>query len=361
MRPPAQSRGLRMNYSYKYYILLVLSFCILLISPFAVGGNPADQFLAKVRSVDIADERLADIRIDSVTLSSETIAWGCSRGVCVQTSDWKVRQWWDAKNTPMGRILELAPIAYYGSELWVANRDQLGSRGLLRYDGKKWHVYSLNDEMLSELVTTMLEDSKGRFWLGYEERGIDRYLGKEKNLRLFRAIKVKSVGEKKGMLGGAVTSLAWNGGYLWVGTAKGLCRIDPEADKKNAFKRWTYGTDFPAQMVTALAPYGDGSVIAATDFGLVFPNSEKWNLLGLDSGLMRGYVKSLVVEGDRIWIAGMRGLQCYENGKFSTVMNASNILPSDNVRCMAAKTLPDGTSQLFLGTEKGARIICVNR
>ncbi len=234
-------------------------------------------------------------------------------------------------------------------------RNPAAGQGVFQFDGQKWQRFhpSLN-EMLSDLANCLLVDGKNRLWIGYEERGIDRFVGEgygTKTLRLFSSIKVKD-----GLLKGSVNGLADSGGRLWIASTGGLCRFNPDSGHKVEFETWVGDINFPDQAVWAVVPYADGKVICGTDQGFVIPDGQGWKLIGMKDGLSTVPVRTLCVEKNRIWVGHTNGLQVYENGRLSPLLYTPDLLPAQSVRCLAARPELDGTTRLYVGTEAGARV-----
>ncbi|RCK80961.1 MAG: histidine kinase/response regulator hybrid protein [Candidatus Ozemobacter sibiricus] len=336
-------------------LVAVLALCL---TPWSPGFAQAGFDIKSRLSVQTpSDPVLAKARIDSVFLASTTVLWGTSAGLFIERPD-GTGTWWNAGNAPFKLEEFVAVAARAPNELWVAVRNPAAGQGLFLYDGTRWQRFhpSLN-EMLSELTNCLLVDARNRLWVGYEERGIDRFIGEgygTKTLRLFGGLKVKD-----GLLPGSVNSLAESGGRIWVGSTSGLCRFDPDSEHKTSFESWTFERGFPDHAVWAVIPYGNGRVACGTDQGFVVPDGEGWKLIGRADGLATVPVKAIATERGRLWVGHNEGLQVYENGRLSALLYTPDLLPAQPVRCLAARELPDGTSRLFVGTEAGARVFTV--
>lgn len=303
------------------------------------------------------DPDLASTRIDSVFVSSQSVVvWGTKKGLYVEQPN-GTGQWFNASNAPF--TPEMFPCcAIYNGELWTAVRNPAEGQGLFKYDGTSWKKFHPKVEwMLSTLVTCMLVDSKNRFWIGYEERGIDQYIGayfKTKPTMYFSSIKVKH-----GLLAGMVTGLVESDNRLWVGSHGGISSFIPKDFNDESdditFKNWSY-PQFPARFVNGIVPF-QGKVAASTELGLVVPNGENWKLLGAKDGVNNPPVHALAYDGNRLWFTTSEGIQFYQNG---VVSKSYSQLPSKNINCLHATPTANGGVKLYVGTEKGARLMILN-
>jgi len=336
----------------KYFTLLLPSFLVMiyLCSPLFAQLD----LKARVAFITPKDAVLANARIDCITVASQAIAWGTGAGLFIERLD-GTSVWYNKKNAPF-KPQNFPAAVFSGKEIWTAVRTPVEGQGVFRFDGETWTRYHPQiNEMLSDLVSCMLVDSKNRLWIGYEERGFDRFVGQEygkKTLRLFGGVKVKD-----GLLSGEITSMVESGGFIWIGLNTGLNRYNPDGGEKTSLDKWTYGPNFPAQGVWALTPWGNGKVAVGTDMGLVLPEGEGWKLFGMQDGLKMIPIRALCADGQRLWLGTTSGIQVFEGGKISNLINAESGLPANDVRCLAAVTQSDGSSKIYVGTEKGARII----
>ncbi len=337
---------------------LIVAVLTLTIPSLAFCGHPSSFSVAIP-----TDPVLAQARIDSVALGSDpvvfgtgSVAWGTEEGLLVEAHSGKA-VWWNKTNSPF-KSGEITSIAFLDGEIWAGNRNQFAGSGLARLEGPTWKTYHpKRNEMLSELVNRLFVDSKNRLWIGYEERGIDCFIGKEygrKTLRLFKSIKVKH-----GLIKGAVLALTGTGDHLWVGTNQGLCRLNPSEPDQEKFSYWTYKRNFPARIVYSLTSTVGGEIAAGTDLGLAMWNSkgDSWSFFAKDAGLIGLPIKALGWDGKRLWVGTYRGLQTFSEGKFAPPLNLDSGLPSDHIRCLAVRRVNPQTVEVFVGTDKGARVI----
>jgi len=326
--------------------------CILFVSFQAAAQSNLQE---KITVLPPNDEILASVRVDTLGVGSQTIAWGTKAGVFLQNAD-GTGKWLTTQNSPFKPDMFYAH-AFFLGDYWVAVRNPAAGQGIFRFNGKTWTHYSYHKSlMLSNLVNCFLVDSKNRLWVGYQERGIDRFIGDKSPMMPFESIKAKH-----GLLPGSINTLVESGDYIWTGLDGGLCRFqlkdEPGANEDEEslnMKKWVF-PDFPARTVFGLIPFNN-KVAAATERGLVIPQGENWELLGVKDGIAVTPIKQIAFDGKRIWIGSSAGIQAYENGKFSPVITG---LPTRAPSCIGAQGLPDGSAKIYVGTGKGARMLFV--
>jgi signal transduction histidine kinase/DNA-binding response OmpR family regulator len=114
--------------------------------------------------------------------------------------------------------------------------------------GENLSLYNLRDRSvtrISESTRYMLQDSKNRFWIATNNRGIALY-SKEKGI-------IKHFTEKNGLANNQTLAiLEDNEHFLWISTTNGLSKFDPESERfhnfslKNGFQnnQFTYGAAY---------------------------------------------------------------------------------------------------------------------
>jgi ligand-binding sensor domain-containing protein len=344
----------------KKNVVFLCCFWVLFLGVLAASGQPLD-IQNRVSILAPQDQTLANARIDGVSISPQNVvAWGTGKGVYLEQPN-GVGQWFNNQNAPFKVEMFMAPTFYLG-DFWVSARNPVEGQGLFRYNGKTWTRYHPNySYMLSTVVSCTLVDSLNRLWIGYEERGIDRFIGhkfKGNATTLFEGIKAKH-----GLLPSAITALAESGGYIWVGTMMGLTRfqLPPESlegsveegrEEEIEFNQFLFPY-FPANIVHGLAPYKN-SVIAATERGVIIPVGRDWRLLKRKDGVAATTVRHIAADGNRVWIGSPAGVQLYENDRFSLPIKG---LPTMAISALTVQSMADGSTKIFVGTPKGARLI----
>jgi len=87
--------------------------------------------------------------------------------------------------------------------------------GVSRYDGKKWHNYTVKDGLASNVVFSMDQDPDGNFWFG-TNKGLSYYDGE--NWQTYQS--------KDGLMGNSIYAVeATPAGEVWVGTRSGVARL----------------------------------------------------------------------------------------------------------------------------------------
>ncbi|MCC6837911.1 MAG: SpoIIE family protein phosphatase [Bacteroidia bacterium] len=94
--------------------------------------------------------------------------------------------------------------------------------GAIKYNGSKVERFNKSNGFIDKRVSSIIQDKKGHLWLGTDE-GVFEY-----NYSSFQHI-----GENEGMASNKVYLMLLDGDYLWVGTNKGLDKIDLQSYYNN--------------------------------------------------------------------------------------------------------------------------------
>ncbi len=191
------------------------------------------------------------------------------------------RAWFTAENSNLpsdeARVIHIGQ----SGEVWVGT-----ALGLSRFNGKSRQAFTASDGGLS--VTALLEDSKGRLWVGATSGG---YLQGRKKWYAF--------GKAAGWPNGLSTRLLFEDsqGGIWAGTSRGALRFDGHRWRK-------LGSDL---YITALAEGPPGQIWIGSQSGLVRYDLETGMQEFFDannSDLASDWVRDLHVDQDnRLWVS----------------------------------------------------------
>ena len=242
--------------------------------------------------------------------------------------------------------------------LWIATED-----GLNRYDGYEFTVYKNEPDDTSSLpadsVWSIAEDAQGDLWVATEGGGVARW-----DHRSDRFVRYPAAAEAGVALARAV--LVDDAGVVWIGTRKaGLVRLEPRDGKVTAF-RHRDGDDASLvdDAVFAIATAQDGALWVGTDKGVdrLDPKSGRFTHLGRSAesaALADARVRALHEDSHGLlWIGTYAGLGRLDpkSGAVEVFRNAPDnphSLPHDRVRAL----LEDDGGRLWVGTSGGLALL----
>ena len=156
--------------------------------------------------------------------------------------------------------------------IWIA----LDTRGLLKYDGNRFIVYTHNDKDSNSLSSTNLEtlitDSSGNVWIATKGAGLDMFEPSTNTFKHFRH-NINNPGSLSDDTVGAL--LQDHYGNIWVGTSHGLDRYDIQSGK---FIHYAHEDNDLNSLsgVHVRALYEDREGRLWIGCGSPFPNEEAW-------------------------------------------------------------------------------------
>ncbi len=148
--------------------------------------------------------------------------------------------------------------------LWIGTQE-----GLARFDGQRFRIFDSRNTsgFTNHFVNTLYESRDSTLWIG-TNGGVYTY----------RSGKLTDVGRLTGLSNLAVNAIREDRyERLWVATSDGLYMLAPST---TGWRRSSYRTA---------------------------------------DGLSHPFVKSLLIDGDRVWIGSREGLDVYENGKITKI------------------------------------------
>lgn len=261
-------------------------------------------------------------------------------------------------------------------KIWIGTYE-----GLASFDSERFNTFAANNELSTESIKTLAEDSAGNLLMGTESKGLYRisHDGRAANytkldglsdsearavfedaegnlwvgtntggLNCLKRGKVVSYTREDGLPADSVVPITEDAtGNLWIGSnCGGLVRFSG-----GRFTTFTKRNGLPSDCVWSLQADADGSLwLGTSDAGLTHFQDGKFTTYdSANSGLSHNVV--LALYRDRkgaLWIGTGGGLNRYENGVF-TVFHASDGLVHDNVRFITEGR--DGS--LLIGTMGG--------
>lgn len=121
------------------------------------------------------------------------------------------------------------------------------TNGIVRYDGYQTKIYKAGPGLLtSSYAPGVFEDRDGVLWIGTVGGGLNRFDKQKNQFKAFRHDPAQTGTISTDQFNWAPHTIAQDSrGYLWVGTADGLNRFDPET---NHFKRFSHNADDPQSL-----------------------------------------------------------------------------------------------------------------
>jgi ligand-binding sensor domain-containing protein/signal transduction histidine kinase len=220
--------------------------------------------------------------------------------------------------------------------LWLGTQE-----GLVRFDGIKFTVFDMQHTqgIGGNNVYALCEDNKENLWIGTFAGGVSVYSNG----------KFKNYGKDKGIEGDVGDIIQDSKGTIWVGTNNGLSRYNARLDK---FEK-IIGNGAPVDiLITRLKESENGILLISTVQGFYTMSGGTFRRYLESNGLAHERVNDVFVStktGD-IWIATDGGVQKFENGQFTTLMNKRNTgMPSS----VSLFVYEDSRANFFVGTNEG--------
>ena len=217
--------------------------------------------------------------------------------------------------------------------LWIAT---LG-HGLNRYRAGHMRIYTMHDGLSSNTVLSLFWSQRaGRLWVGTEDGALNWLQdGHFRRLPLRPGSRPAKIFEQRD-------------GVMWVGTTKGLFRIE-----NGAVARVYATTDgLPSNVVLAITQDGDGSLWLGTGNGLShYQNGRFTNYAAARQPGTYGPRVNWVYEDSQgvLWMGSTgSGLGRFKNGRLKWLGTAEGL--KDNV---VYAVLEDGSGELWLSTNRG--------
>ena len=218
--------------------------------------------------------------------------------------------------------------------IWVAGRHKGGS-GAARFDGGRWQIFSTDEGLVGENIYVGLVADNGDIWFGtkYGARNVDGRVGRGAGVIRYDGRRWQVYTEEDGLVSNQVYTLAETpDGAIWVGTFDGLSRYDPKADA------WTThtpgeGDSSPGrpEKIRALWADREGAVWVGFDVnwrGAARFDDKDWTWITTDDGLIGDYVWEIRETRDgALWFLTGAGISRFQPQEGSWTSYPNDVYP----------------------------------
>ena len=174
----------------------------------------------------------------------------------------------------------------------------------------EFRTLSVNEGLSQSTVLAIAQDLQGRIWMGTQD-GLNCYDGYA--FTVFRHVE----GNAQSLGDNSVSALFAEGGRLWIGTASGLSCYDAATQSFENFR-----LEGRSMQVSDIAPTADGSLLLATDLGIVLFDKQR-RALEIRTYLTGISVHAVCPSRDGFLVGTSSGVYTYS----STYGNITRILP----------------------------------
>ena len=217
-------------------------------------------------------------------------------------------------------------------EIWLA----LFAGGITRFDGQTFDRLDVGEDLVNEIIQTqkLYEDSKGNLWFG-TRKGLLKYDGNSFNMFT----------TKHGLVNNDVRAIEEDdSGELWIGTPGGVSVMNGE----NFY-------DFNKDLITSVnfsSIVNDrfGRMWIGTPFdGLFMFEQGELTQWSTDSELGTSEISSIAIDKyDRIWLGTPSGIVRYDDASFQ-LFDTDDGMTSNSINTLMA----DSHGLIWIGTDRG--------
>ena len=266
----------------------------------------------------------------------------------------------------------------YG-QLWIGT-----DKGLCRYDGENWTIYSVDQGLVDDNISSLIEDNNGQIWAGsnsgeiyifnlragvvkqladtFERGGSSWGMMMDKDEQIWAVRNgsgiiiintknetVKKFGTKEGLVSvGGIKILQDSRGLIWMTSGNGINVIDLRTGKNKRIKK---ANGLNSNFFVALMQDKEDRIWLGGDGGINIIDFKKATikLLWKDQGiLVDGFISGFMQDNDgKIWIGTSKGT-AYVLEEKSEMMEKFNIVPGQNN--IIYSFLKDNHSQIWIGS-----------
>jgi PAS domain S-box-containing protein len=212
-------------------------------------------------------------------------------------TQYKLDRWTDTDGLPQNALHAVAQTT--DRFLWFASEE-----GLIRFDGGHFVVYNAGNTsaLRQSQMLSLAAGGEGELWIGTAGDGLVKQ--RRGNFTVYR--------ETDGLPSNRVQAVVVDdAGVVWVGTNRGLARIDRD-------NRITRISGLPNEDVNVLAVAAGGGVWVGTPEGLVLHTPRAQRTFTTADGLPHDDVRALSRSpGGGLWVGTMSGLARFDGTRFT--------------------------------------------
>lgn len=182
--------------------------------------------------------------------------------------------------------------------IWVATV----SRGVCRFDGHSFEVFTTSDGLANNIVYSIWEDQKGKIWFGTWN-----------GLSCFDGNTFRTYTKDDGIVGNLILTIYEDAqGYMWFGTTSGVSRFDGKS-----FTNFTEKDGLLNTSVRGICADDNGNIWFGTTMGLWRFDGKSFENFTKQDGLLDNFVRSLEIDSrGNLWIATNQGVNSFDGRKF---------------------------------------------
>ncbi|MCB9225218.1 MAG: SpoIIE family protein phosphatase [Crocinitomicaceae bacterium] len=219
--------------------------------------------------------------------------------------------------------------------LWIATE----GGGVCKFDGRKFTIYTRQNGLASENVEVIFQDDREVIWFGTYE-GLSYFDG-----RSFHTLTIED-----GLADDYIKSITQDSkGNIWVCTSKGISIIDP--DEKGISGEFKFSFNLPQTKVRSVLAQGD-IVWIGTDRGIVKYQNEQIIQYTEEDGLRNELVLCMFVDSkENLWVGTQGGLSKFHGDSIENWDIMDGLL-HNRVRSITE----DRYGKIWIGTTSGISI-----
>ncbi|MDL2223324.1 helix-turn-helix domain-containing protein, partial [Bacteroidales bacterium OttesenSCG-928-M11] len=156
-------------------------------------------------------------------------------------------------------------------------------------------------------ISSIAEDDKGNLWIGTYGNGLYQFdITKEKIVRHFSSTES---GDENSLASNTITALVFEGKHLWIGTNRGLSRM--EMNENSFISYFASNIGLPSNTILALREDRSGFLWIGTDHGLacLYKLTQEIDCFTTEDGLANNVISAIEQDNKgNLWISTISGI-----------------------------------------------------